>query len=194
MRNRTCQTILPEIYPAIKPNICANTIYVNRIANNGVAAGFLATTGWSTNAATNTISGGKLLNTASGAQSSGYCIYSGVNAYASGKKIYVRIQYELDNAVAVSARILITATGMSIQTAYIRYSFAADTEYADSAVFTLPAGGSGNFNIQFLHSYTDATAATNKVLRIKKVMVIDQTADNLSGISQAELDSLAWIA
>jgi hypothetical protein len=166
------------------------TITYNNIVTNN--SNFTATTGWLGVNSVLSVSSGKLLVTSNGTSSSAYGFFSNATAYLLGKMIYIRLKFNMTNAVCSSVSIRASASGMTAQTGVLQLTPNNGEVYTKSAILTLVAGGSGNVTIQAFHSYADAATANNKVLEITEIMAVDMTTDGLTSYSQAQMDALAF--
>ncbi len=147
-------------------------------ATNIIANGdFENTTGWDNYASVPlTVANNVMSVIGSGAAHNPMASYITSTQSAVGKKVYVKYNARVTNAVCSKFRIEVDgASGGADQ----NKEFATPTEnvwYGLSNVFTQPADVSGAIMVKIAHFYADKDTANGKVMEVKKAIAIDLTS------------------
>lgn len=146
----------------------------NLIANGDFSNG---TTGWSGFNSTIAVANNTLSATGDGAYATARLVETIPVAYSSGLKIYIKAKVRAIDAGATTIDVRLGGGGMSTQVATAVTSPVQNQWYNVSQVIPSVAGGtSGNFNIQYGISFSNAAAAIGKIMDIQYSLALNLTA------------------
>lgn len=155
--------------------------YANELTNGDFASGV---TGWTAGNATISATGGIATITGDGGTNYPEIVKANDVPYVNGKRLAVRVKARVTGVGCTGIRVWIAATGMTVQATTLVTNPTQNAWYDETAVFTLPSGGSGIAQIRVQHSYADAATANGKVMEIDSVMVVDLSSNQ--GIKDLE--------
>lgn len=184
----------------LKPNLVGywsgqkreNVYYplTNLVTNGNFVDG---TTGWAVGtSATIAVVETILSITATGSYAYGSTNYVTSLAAANGKKIYIRAKCKVTSANCTNIFVNMTGSTGGNVLYFSQTTPTQNTVYTVSGITTCDATMTGNINIEFRHSYADATTANGKVMEVQNVMAFDLTAIFGAGNepTAAEMDAI----
>lgn len=153
----------------IKPAFDRMCYLTNIIANGD----FANTTGWVGTACALTASDNALILTNNGSQAYGLVTYETAVLSANGKKVYLGIMARVTNAVCSYIMHIIDAKSAGTNQEILQASPVENKWYLTSVVKTQPADVNGVAVLKCINNYSNAGAASGKILQIKHPVMID---------------------